>query len=159
MSLALSVTAPEEQKIPGVAPLLQGKGCGGLPTVLLVDDEETVREVGKEFLQILGFRVSVAKDGEEALGLYRKQSSDFDVVLLDLSMPGMDGGEVYESLKKVNPQVKVLLVSGCSAYGKARKMLEKGCSGFLQKPFGFLQLADRIRTLCGYAEVGREVAP
>lgn len=127
--------------------------------MLIVDDEETVREVGKEFLQILGYRVSVAKDGEEALCLYRKQSSGFDVVLLDLTMPGMDGGEVYDSLKEVNPQVKVLLVSGCSAYGKAGRILEKGCSGFLQKPFGFLQLAERIQSLCGDGDLGGDAAP
>ena len=143
-----AVALSDEQDIPTARSILRSARCAVTKRVLLVDDEETIREVGKEVLQALGYCVSVARDGEEALGLYEKQYARFDVVLLDMAMPGMDGGEVYDSLKRINPQVKVLLLSGYGVHGKARKVLEKGCNGFLQKPFGLSQLSQRIREIC-----------
>jgi CheY-like chemotaxis protein len=122
---------------------------GAPKTVLLVDDEETVREVGKEALQALGYSVSVARNGQEALGVYVERCTDFDVVLLDMAMPGLDGAEVYDSLKSINPQVKVLMLSGYGVHGRIGDILEKGCNGFLQKPFGLSQLAERMREICG----------
>ena len=68
-------------------------------------------------------------------------------------MPGMDGGEVYDRLKRIDPQVKVLLLSGYGACERAVQMLEKGCNGFLQKPFGLSQLAQRIQEICGFRAV------
>ena len=108
----------------------KGKG-----TVLLVDDEEHIVKVGKDLLSALGYEVMVARSGEEALEIYRKNSDKIDVVLLDMVMPRMGGREVFERLRRLNPQVKVLLSSGYSLEGEAQEIMNQGCDGFIQKPY------------------------
>lgn len=117
----------------------------GNETVLLVDDEETIREVGGELLESMGYRVFLAEDGEQAIDLYAQKQEEIDIVLLDLVMPTMGGGEAYDRLKEVNPEVKVLLSSGFSIDGEATKILARGCDGFIQKPFTMTDLSARIR--------------
>ena len=116
--------------------------------VLLVDDEETVRQVSMDVLQAMGYEVQAAKDGDEAITLYREKWAKIDIVLLDVAMPKMDGGEVYECLRKINPSVRVLLLTGYGAYGVTREILKRGCNGFIQKPFGMEQLSRSIREIC-----------
>ena len=118
------------------------KGTG---TILLIDDEEMIIKVGEELLQELGYSVIAARSGEEAVKLYNKNRDKIDLVVMDMIMPGMGGGETFDRLKAVNPDVKVLLSSGYSINGQASKILERGCDGFIQKPFNLNQLSEKIR--------------
>jgi CheY-like chemotaxis protein len=120
------------------------KGTG---TILLVDDEEMVLEVGERFLKVMGYHVLTAREGKEAIEVYKKHRETIDLVLLDIIMPNMKGGEVFDRLKKINPNIKVLLSSGYSIDGEASQILERGCSGFIQKPFDMNQLSKSIGAL------------
>jgi PAS domain S-box-containing protein len=131
---------PEQRDISGV--LLMGK-----ETVLFVDDEELVLNAGGEMLRKLGYEVLLASSGQEALELYVKYHDNIDMVLLDIVMPYMGGGETYDRMKEINPGVKVLLSSGHSIDGQAIEILERGCDGFIQKPFDVGQLSQRIREI------------
>jgi two-component system cell cycle sensor histidine kinase/response regulator CckA len=117
------------------------KGTG---TVLLVDDEEVILEVGKELLEGMGYRVLTAKDGKKAVEAYKKNRDEIDIVLLDMVMPNMGGGEAYDRMKEINPDIKALLSSGFSIDGEASEILERGCNGFIQKPFSMKELSGRI---------------
>jgi len=81
----------------------------------------------------------------EAVELYKKSQATIDIVILDMIMPKMGGEETYDKLKEINPKVKVLLSSGYSIDGKAKEILEKGCDGFIQKPFTVEELSQKIR--------------
>ena len=86
-------------------------------------------------LKGLGYTVVVAEDGKKAVDLYKEWESTIDLVLLDMIMPDMSGRKTYRELKKINPEVKVLLMSGFSRDGKASEILSEGVLGFIQKPF------------------------
>ncbi len=120
------------------------KGTG---TVLLVDDEEVIVEVGQDLLKAMGYRALVAKDGKEAIEVYKKNRDDIDIVVLDMVMPNMGGGEAYDRMKEINPDIKVLLSSGFSVDGDATEILERGCNGFIQKPFTIKDLSAKIREI------------
>ncbi len=120
------------------------KGTG---TVLLVDDEDVIQEVGKNLLEAMGYRVLLAGDGKEAVEVYGKNRDVIDIVILDMVMPNMGGGEAYDCVKEINPDIKVLLSSGYSIDGEATKILERGCNGFIQKPFRMNELAEKIREI------------
>ncbi len=117
------------------------KGAG---TVLLIDDEDAILEVGKALLKIIGYRVLTARDGKEAVEIYSKNKDNIDIVLLDMVMPNMDGSEAYDRMKEINPGIKVLLSSGYSINSQAAKILERGCDGFIQKPFSVKELSIKI---------------
>jgi PAS domain S-box-containing protein len=117
----------------------------GTETVLLADDEEVVRQAGKELLETIGYRVFVAKDGKEAVEFYKKKQDEIDIVLLDIVMPKTGGREAYGLLKNINPDVKVLLLSGYSIDGQAREILEQGANAFIQKPFTMKELSGKMR--------------
>jgi PAS domain S-box-containing protein len=119
----------------------------GDETLLLVDDEEMIIEVGEEILQALGYKVLPALSGKEALEIYKNKKDSIDMVILDMIMPGMGGGETYDNLKQINPDIKVLLSSGYSISGQAAEILERGCDGFIQKPFKLKQLSVKIREI------------
>jgi len=117
----------------------------GTEIVLLVDDEHVVFEIADEMLKALGYTVRGAANGREALEVYEKEKGTIDLVILDMIMPEMGGGEVYDRLKEINPAVKVLLSSGYSIDGQAAEILQRGCNGFIQKPFDFGELSKKIR--------------
>jgi signal transduction histidine kinase len=117
----------------------------GTGTILLIDDEEMIIGVGQELLQELGYDVLAARSGPEAIELYQQNAAKVDLVIMDMIMPGMGGGETFDRLKKINPDIKVLLSSGYSINGQAAKILERGCDGFIQKPFNLIQLSDKIQ--------------
>lgn len=116
----------------------------GIGTVLLVDDEDVILEIGKDLLEAMGYRVLLARDGKEAVEVYRKNRDIIDIVILDMVMPTMAGGEAYDRLKEINPKVKVLLASGYSIDGKATEIIRRGCDGFIQKPFNMYELSAKI---------------
>jgi len=119
----------------------------GTETILLVDDEEEVLKVGEKFLKAMGYQVLTAHDGKEAIEVHQKHQESIDLVLLDIVMPIMGGSEVFDRLKKINPNIKVLISSGYSIDGEATKILERGGSGFIQKPFDIKQLSQSIRVI------------
>jgi len=117
----------------------------GEETVLLVDDEDMIIDVGQGMFKALGYKVLTARSGKEAIEIYKANSDNTDMVILDMIMPGMGGGETYDRMRKINPGIKVLLSSGYSINGQAQEILERGCDGFIQKPFNMSQLSQRIR--------------
>jgi two-component system cell cycle sensor histidine kinase/response regulator CckA len=119
----------------------------GTETVLLVDDEAMVLDVGEEMLKKMGYMVLLAKSGKEALRLYNKRKDEIDLVLLDMIMPDMSGGQVYTKMKELNPRIKTLLSSGYAMDGQAAEILECGCDAFIQKPFSMKELSMKIREL------------
>lgn len=122
------------------------KGTG---TVLLVDDEKVLLEIGRELLEVMGYRVLTARGGKEAIEVCRKNRDEIDMVLLDMIMPAMGGGEVFDIIKEINPGIKVLLSSGYSSGGKANEILSRGCDGFIQKPFSMSELSEKIKEILG----------
>ena len=123
------------------------KPMGGNETVLLVDDEEIVLEVGVRLLEALGYTVLKARSGKEAIEIYGSQRDNVALVILDMVMPHMRGGDTYERLKGIDPDVKVILSSGYSMDGQAKEILERGCNGFIQKPFRINELSGKIREI------------
>lgn len=114
-------------------------------TVLLVDDEEMIIDVGRELLVKLGFTVITARNGKRAIQVYSKNEDGIDIVILDMIMSGMGGGETYDRLKQMNPDIKVLLASGYGMNGLAMGILDRGCDGFIQKPFNMRDLSRELR--------------
>jgi CheY-like chemotaxis protein len=119
----------------------------GTETILLVDDEKEVLDVGGKILKEMGYRVFLARSGNEAVKIYRKQRDEISLVILDMIMPEMGGGETYDKMKEDNPKVKVLLSSGYSIDGQAAEILERGCNGFIQKPFTVKELSREVREI------------
>jgi two-component system, cell cycle sensor histidine kinase and response regulator CckA len=117
----------------------------GEGTILLVDDEEMIVEVSRELLEVLGYRVHVAKNGRDAVEIYKEKQGEINVIILDMIMPGMGGGETFEALKSINPDVRVILSSGYSINGKAKEIMNRGCKAFIQKPFQMGDLSEKIK--------------
>ena len=112
--------------------------------ILLVDDEQLVLEVGTRMLQYLGHSVLEARDGNEAIDLYKKNMNSLDIVILDLNMPGMNGAMVYNQLKRIQPDVKVLIASGYFDHHCVRNILKNGYTDFIQKPFNIDILSEKL---------------
>ena len=121
----------------------------GSETILLVDDESIILEVGRRLLKELGYRVFIARSGKSALKIFSACHDDIDLVILDIVMPEMDGKEIYAKMKQIQPDLHVLLASGYSIDWQARNMIENGCHGFIQKPFKFNELSGQIRKILG----------
>jgi|GEM_PF-3538437 len=119
--------------------VIKGKG-----TILIVDDEEMVIDVGRQMLKALGYKVLVAQNGNEAVKIYKKENDKIDLVILDMIMPKLSGAKTFELFKKINKEVKVLLSSGYSLNEQAMQILDKGCNGFISKPFNLKQLSFQI---------------
>jgi CheY-like chemotaxis protein len=103
---------------------------GGDETILLVDDEKYIRELGVELLK-----------------LYRKEQQTIDLVILDLVIPGMGGKKCYEEILKINPQAKILIVSGYSINGPGKEAMEAGAKGFVGKPFDVSHMLTTVRDI------------
>jgi CheY-like chemotaxis protein len=122
--------------------------------VLVVDDEPHLREITSEMLSAHGYRVSTAKNGREALELYRsawENNSPYELVLLDLAMPVMDGQELLNKLKEMDPESKVVVTTGHGAKSVSAKSLTDLADGMLLKPFDMRQLLDIVRRVLGNA--------
>ncbi|MFC1725842.1 ATP-binding protein, partial [candidate division KSB1 bacterium] len=119
----------------------------GNEKILVIDDEENLRKLLFDQLEDLGYKVVLAADGVEAVDIYKNELNEIDLVLLDMIIPGMPSRKTFDSLKKLNPDVKVLLISGYSQNGKAKRILNEGAMGFLQKPFNLQQLSEKIHEM------------
>ncbi|MCP5159220.1 MAG: response regulator [Gammaproteobacteria bacterium] len=144
--------AVPEKPAPVVRPSIKSGEWKGVGTVLLVDDEESVRSLGTRMLERIGFQTVVASDGQEALELYETQSADIVLVLLDLTMPYMDGEEAFRQLRQLNPNVRVVMTSGYTETEIAPRFAGKRLFGFLQKPYTLDTLTLCLRNALGDVE-------
>jgi CheY-like chemotaxis protein len=119
-------------------PVVKGSG-----TVLLVDDEQMILDVGGQMLEKLGYQVLTAPNGKEAIKRFERHKDHIVLVILDMIMPVMGGSETFDILKSMHPTLKVLLSSGYAVDGQASDILKRGCNGFIQKPFNLEQLSRK----------------
>ncbi|PKN76587.1 MAG: hypothetical protein CVU52_04145 [Deltaproteobacteria bacterium HGW-Deltaproteobacteria-10] len=126
----------------------------GNETVLLIDDETSVREVTQELLEALGYRVVSVGSGAAAIEIFRSDSKGFDIVILDMIMPGLSGSETFDALKTIDTDVKVILASGYSVEGQAGDIMKKGFVSFIQKPFRIAELSRKISEALGNSGKG-----
>ncbi len=120
--------------------------------IMLIEDEEVLRDVTGQMLKNLGYTVSSCASGTEAVDVYREQQNAIDLVILDMMMPGMDGHETFLTLRDANPDVCVLVASGYSLDSKAQAILEAGARGFIQKPYRMSELAAKLTAILAEAE-------
>ncbi len=117
----------------------------GSGTILLVDDEETIRALGQEMLEGLGFTVLSARDGREALEIFKERREEIRAVLLDLTMPRMDGEETFRELRRIRDDVRVIMSSGYNEFEVSQRFIGKGLTGFIQKPYKLSDLGKVLR--------------
>ncbi|MEP6716575.1 MAG: response regulator, partial [Terriglobia bacterium] len=133
---------PDVQPEPKAAPHRIARRASG--TILVVDDESVVRNFARAALESRGYRVLVAENGEEGVELFRRAHVEIDAVLLDLTMPVMDGAEALEKMRGISSKVPVVLASGFSHSTAAERFHGKGLAGFLGKPFTIDQLTEVV---------------
>ena len=117
----------------------------GEGTLLLVDDEKTIIEVTGGMITRLGYKLLIARSGEEAVEIYRANSGRIDLVIMDMIMPGIGGGEAFDLIRSINPQAKIILSSGFNLNSGAKEIMNRGARAFLQKPFRFDDLSRVIQ--------------
>ena len=118
---------------------------GGFETILLVDDEELIRDLGSRILTKAGYKVITASNGREALDVYQAHGDEISVLILDLIMPEMGGKRCLEELLKMNSEARVLIASGYSLNGSTKAALTVGAKGFVAKPYDVRQLLGTVR--------------
>lgn len=138
-ALALPLEAGEAP--PPKTPRERRKGKG---RILVIDDQETVREVCTAMLTQLGYEVTTASDGREGLERFRRHFREIDLVIVDMVMPHMGGRECFREMKKVDPAVRAVLSTGYSLEGSVQETLEEGMAGFIQKPYRLERLAEVV---------------
>jgi len=119
----------------------------GSETILFVDDEQEILNLGKNFLEKLGYRTLLARNGAEAVEIFQRHSHEIALVVLDLIMPKMDGKEAFFEMRKIRPDVKVLVSTGFNVDEEVEALLNQGCHGFLQKPFSMHKFSRTIREI------------
>ncbi len=124
-------------------PLVQTQG--GHESILLVDDEESILEIGQNFLESFGYKVMTAASGEEALRVYQEDPQAVDLIILDLGMPGMGGKKCLDELLNIDSRARVIIASGYSAQGLVAETLKAGALEFIGKPYRLNQMLDKIR--------------
>ncbi len=140
-----TIYLPASDKAVSNIRVLREKKLLGEGTILLIDDEELILEVGKGMLDKLGYNTLIADSGEKAIAIYRENQDKIVLVILDMVMPKMSGRETYDRLKKINPQLKILISSGYSLEGDARDILNGSSDGFIQKPFDVRTMSTKIK--------------
>jgi len=123
---------------------LQSEISYGSGTVLLVDDEKTIIDVGRRMIEKIGYRVLAASSGEQAIELFEQHHVQIDIIILDMVMSKMNGEQVFYRLREIEPHAKILLTSGYSANDRTTDILARGCNGFIQKPFDLIKLSRKI---------------
>jgi len=139
---ALPVRAGQQAVAASLAVVRQGSG-----TVLLVDDEETIRMLGKEMLQTLGYQVLTASDGREAVEVFELNLDSISCVLLDLTMPELDGEQTFRELRRLKPDLRVIISSGYNELEVTQKFVGKGLAGFIQKPYKLAEVGTRLQEI------------
>ncbi len=144
--------ASDNKIVPESIESTQLRTLHGQGTILLVDDENMILDVGQSMLEKLGYHVLVARSGKEALNVFEQQANEIDLVILDLIMPGMGGGEIYDQLKTIDTDIRVLLSSGYSINDQAKMIIDRGGNGFIQKPFSINELSIKIKESLGMTD-------
>jgi two-component system, cell cycle sensor histidine kinase and response regulator CckA len=121
-------------------------GWKGQGLILIVDDEEAVRDVARRFLERIGFTILTATEGKRGIAMFTEHAGTLRAVLLDLTMPGLTGLDVLQEIRKQRADVPVILMSGYDEHEATQKFANEGLAGFLQKPFNLVTLASRLRT-------------
>ncbi len=121
----------------------------GTGRILVVDDEEVVREMISDILESLGYSVTTVNDGVEAVEYYRAFGDEIDLAIIDMVMPRMDGGDCFRTLKGINPEIRAVLTTGYSRDGAAQQILDEGMLGFAQKPYRVNQLSEIVANAMG----------
>jgi PAS domain S-box-containing protein len=137
-----TVTEIESPEPPDAALLEPGHG-----TVLLVDDETVIRDVTARILETLGYNVITRDSGRAAVAIYRRRADEIRLVIVDIVMPDMRGGAVFDAIREIRPDARVLLCSGYSREMEALAILDRGANGFIQKPFTPEALARKVREI------------
>ena len=119
----------------------------GSETVLLVDDEEEIINVGKNFLEKLGYKPMIARNGLEAVEIFRLYKDEISLIVLDLIMPKMSGKQAFAEIKNIQEDAKILISTGYAVDEKIEGFLNKGCHGFIQKPFSMNMFARTLRQI------------
>jgi CheY-like chemotaxis protein len=140
-----SLYLPASEKIVTEEKKVSEEVLSGTETILFVDDEDMVIEVGKRMLEKIGYKVLLAGCGKDAVKVYQKNKGEIDIVILDMVMPDIGGGEAFDMLREINSELKVLLSSGYSIDGQASEIMKRGCDGFIQKPFNIKQVSQKLR--------------
>ncbi len=141
--------AGETLRVPGEEAPVRPEPSRGSGTILVVDDEEMIRGLGKSIFEADGYSVALAESGEKALDLFRQGARRFDLVILDLGMPGMGGRKCLEEMRRLDPAVKILVASGYSESQNAPEVLDAGACGFIAKPYTAQGILGRVRMILG----------
>src|SRR5712691_8138251 len=143
-----------EQKMlmhPELASFIKPKSVSRMPiskpSILVVDDEEVALTLIKSLLSGAGYRVLTAQSGFECLDLFRRQPQGYELILLDLTMPFMDGEETFHRLREIRPDVPILLCTGFIQQGRLERLMTAGLSGFLRKPFAPDEIAGQVKSI------------
>jgi PAS domain S-box-containing protein len=147
-----NILLPVSEKIPHKEISFQEKLAKGSETVLLVDDEVKIIEVAKPMLELMGYHVISVQSGEHAVDVFRLKADEIDLVILDLIMPGMDGGKVFDRIRDIKPAARVILSSGYAISGPAAEIMQRGCNGFIQKPYAISKLSQIVRKILDEAK-------
>ena len=129
--------------------------ASGDEVILLVDDEDYILGIGKEMLEALGYTVLTAGSGADAVEAYQHSQDNIQLVILDMVMPGMNGVQTFGRLRAINPNVRTLLASGYSLNKDAAEVIQRGCNGFIQKPFDISQLSQKVREILDQSQPER----
>jgi len=113
--------------------------------ILIAENEPEVRRMCIRALQFAGYDPVGVADGREAVALYEEKGREIDLVILDMIMPGLSGSETFDRLRAIDSRVRIILSSGYSLNGEAKTIMDRGCAGFLQKPFQLAQLSQKVR--------------
>ena len=117
----------------------------GTETILVIEDEDVVIEVILTMLKRLGYHVLLAKTGTEAINIVKGFDGDIHLAILNIKLPDMGGEKVYQLIKEASPNLKVIVCSGYSIDGPAQELLDAGAQGFIQKPFSYTTLSDKLK--------------
>ena len=119
----------------------------GSATILLVDDEEMIIEVGQAILEKLGYHVIISRGGREAVETMKTLGNEIDLVILDMIMPEMDGSMTFEHLRQIQPKMPILLSSGYAINSQANEIMRRGSCGFIQKPYNLLEISNKVNNM------------
>ena len=142
-----AIYLPRSTSRPRISPPAATEVNSGKETILLVDDEEMIIDVAGAILTKLGYTVVAARSGQQAIELLRQHGEQVHLVLLDMIMPGMDGDTTFDALRAIRPNLPILLSSGYALNDQAMAIMQRGCNGFIEKPFTLAALSARIRAI------------
>ncbi len=144
MLLPIHEQAAPSKRVSDEREVARGQG-----NILFVDDDDFICEVARNMLASLGYNVKICRDGKQAVECFCSSPQAFDLVILDMVMPGLSGKEAFEQMKRLHPAVKVLVSSGYSPESGLQEVLDAGASGFIQKPFRRASLGQKIAEILG----------